>query len=117
MILYLLAGVLFGIIGGMGMGGGIILIPALTLLLGETQHAAQGLNLAAFLPMSGLALYLHIKKKRVKIKSALIMAACGTIGALAGALAANAIDGAFLKKCFGGFLILLAILRIFKRRK
>lgn len=41
-----------GLLGGMGMGGGTILIPALTIFLGVEQHAAQAANLIAFLPMA-----------------------------------------------------------------
>ena len=48
----LIAGAIFGIIGGMGMGGGVILIPILTWFLGATQQEAQGMNLLCFLPMS-----------------------------------------------------------------
>ena len=117
MILYLIAGVLFGTIGGMGMGGGIILIPTLTLLLDTPQHTAQAMNLAAFLPMSIFALITHIRHKRVDIRIALIMAAFGAAGAVFGALAANILDAAVLKKCFGGFLILLAAIRIYKQIK
>ena len=115
MIFYILAGILFGMIGGMGMGGGIILIPVLTLLLGESQHMAQALNLTAFLPMSVFALFLHIRSKRVDIRYALLMALFGGAGALAGAFLANLLDEALLKKFFGGFLILLAVLRIRKK--
>lgn len=117
MILYLMAGVLFGAIGGMGMGGGIVLIPVLTLLLGESQHTAQGLNLAAFLPMSAFALFSHIRHKRVSIRLALSMALFGILGALAGAFLAGISQEALLKKCFGAFLLLLAFLRIRRAKK
>lgn len=117
MIWYAVAGVLFGIIGGMGMGGGIILIPVLTMLLGESQHSAQALNLAAFLPMSAFALFAHIRKKRVDFRSALLLGGFGLVGAAAGALAANSLNADFLKRCFGGFLILLGVIRIFKMRR
>jgi len=115
MILYAIAGVLFGIIGGMGMGGGIILIPVLTLLLGESQHMAQALNLAAFLPMSAAALFLHIRGGRVNVRYALKMALFGGASALAGAFLANLLNEELLKKFFGGFLILLALFRIRKK--
>ena len=117
MIWYVIAGVLFGIIGGMGMGGGIILIPVLTLLLGEAQHSAQALNLAAFLPMSVFALIAHIRQKRIAFRPALIMAGFGFIGAIGGAFLANLTDPVILKKIFGSFLILLAMLRILKKSK
>lgn len=108
---YGIAGFAFGMIGGMGMGGGIILIPVLTLLLGVPQHSAQGLNLVAFLPMAIFALIAHIKQKRVDFKLALILCLGGLAGALLGAYIVTLIDGALLKKLFGGFLLLLGVWR------
>lgn len=106
-----LAGVLFGIIGGMGMGGGIVLIPVLTLLFGMSQHQAQGLNLLTFFPMAVFAIIAHLKKKRIDVKTALLMALTGAVGAAGGALLCGIIDGKVLGKIFGGFLILLGIVR------
>lgn len=108
---YAIAGAAFGVIGGMGMGGGIILIPVLTLLLGESQHSAQGLNLLAFLPMSVFALIAHIRQKRVNFKMALYLCISGAAGAVAGALLVGIVDGELLRKLFGGFLILLGLIR------
>ena len=50
-----------GIIGGMGMGGGTLLIPLLTLAAGVEQHLAQAINLMSFVPMSIVALIIHKK--------------------------------------------------------
>ena len=55
-------GVVGGIIGGMGMGGGTLLIPLLTAFTSLDQHYAQAVNLLAFIPMSVVALIVHIKK-------------------------------------------------------
>ena len=96
---YGIAGVAFGMIGGMGMGGGVILIPVLTLLLGVGQHTAQGMNLMAFLPMSIFALIAHLKKHRVDVRLALVLCASGLVGALAGAWAVTCIDNSLLKRC------------------
>lgn len=111
MMWYALAGALFGLIGGMGMGGGIILIPALTLLLGEHQHAAQGMNLLAFLPMSAAALVTHYKNRRLDFRGALPLGLGGLGGALLGAWLAGLLQETLLKKLFGGFLILLGVYR------
>ncbi|MBQ6692552.1 MAG: sulfite exporter TauE/SafE family protein, partial [Clostridia bacterium] len=54
-LLLILTGFLAGVAAGMGMGGGTLLIPALTLLLGVPQHMAQGVNVAAFLPAAAAA--------------------------------------------------------------
>ena len=103
---FLISGILFGIIAGMGMGGGIILIPVLTILLGVDQQGAQGLNLLCFLPMAGFALFSHIKNKRVDFSWAIALG----IGGLAGSLL-----GEILGKIFGGLLILLGGWRAFEQ--
>ena len=63
--IYALAGLFSGVIGGMGMGGGTILIPALTLFGNVSQHTAQAVNLVSFIPMAVVALAFHIKNKLV----------------------------------------------------
>ena len=68
-ILYLLAGFFSGMLGGMGMGGGTILIPALTILFGVEQHIAQATNLIAFLPMAAFSLRVHKDKGNLKTQS------------------------------------------------
>ncbi len=64
--LYFLCGILGGVLGGMGMGGGTVLIPLLTIFCGVEQGAAQGVNLLSFLPMSLLALTVHAKNGLLK---------------------------------------------------
>ena len=63
--LYILFGALGGLIGGMGMGGGTILIPLLTLFLNVPQLQAQTINLISFIPMAIVSLIIHIKNKLV----------------------------------------------------
>ena len=65
--LYLIFGILSGIIGGMGMGGGTLLIPLLTIFCEISQIIAQMYNLLAFLPMSIIAIFIHYKNKLIKI--------------------------------------------------
>ena len=78
-----------GVISGMGMGGGTLLIPALTLLMGIPQRQAQGVNMLSFLPAAAVALYIHKKEGRLELKSSLPVIAAGIVGALFGALAAG----------------------------
>ena len=66
-LFYALAGLAGGMLGGMGMGGGTVLIPLLTILLGVPQHAAQAINLISFLPMAGVALIIHFKNGLVEL--------------------------------------------------
>lgn len=104
-----LAGLCGGIIAGMGMGGGTLLIPILTLLLGVEQHVAQCVNLISFIPMSIVALIIHSKNKLVMFRQTWHVALFAAIGAVAGAILSSKIDAKILGKLFGGFLCILAI--------
>lgn len=108
----IIAGILGGIIGGMGMGGGTLTIPILTIFLKYEQLTAQGINLIAFLPMSIIALVIHIKNHLVAFKQSWLLALVGCIFSLGGALLANHISNSLLKKLFAIFLIGLAIWQI-----
>ena len=108
----IVAGILGGIIGGMGMGGGTLTIPILTIFLSYAQLSAQGINLTAFLPMSLIALIIHIKNHLVAFKQTWLLALVGSIFSLGGAILANHISNSVLKKLFAVFLIGLAIWQI-----
>ena len=60
-LVWLAAGLAGGLLGGMGMGGGTVLIPILTVLCGVPQHLAQSVNLLSFLPMAALSLPVHAR--------------------------------------------------------
>jgi len=105
----IVVGVLGGIVGGMGMGGGTLTIPLLTIFLGYQQLSAQGVNLIAFLPMSLVALFIHIKNHLVAFKSTWLLAVIGCVFSLGGALIANNVSNVVLKKLFAIFLIGLGI--------
>ncbi len=108
----IVAGILGGIIGGMGMGGGTLTIPILTIFLSYAQLSAQGINLIAFLPMSLIALIIHIKNHLVAFKQTWLLALVGCIFSLGGAMLANHISNSVLKKLFAVFLISLAVWQI-----
>ncbi len=105
----IIAGVLGGTVGGMGMGGGTLTIPILTIFLGYEQLQAQGVNLIAFLPMSVVALIIHTKNHLVEFKKTWLLALVGCIFSLGGALIANQMSNIVLKKMFALFLIGLGI--------
>jgi len=108
---YILAGLAAGVISGMGMGGGTLLIPILTLLLGVSQHSAQGVNMLAFLPGAILAIFIHRKNGRICFKAALPLLISGAIGAVGGALLAACLTGDWLRRGFGAFLVVLAFVQ------
>ena len=105
----ILIGVVGGVLGGMGMGGGTLLIPLLTIFLGISQNIAQGINLLAFLPMSLVALFIHFKNRMVDIKSGWPVIMSGILSAVGGAYLANLLNPKDLKVYFAIFLIVLGI--------
>lgn len=112
-VLLVLAGIAAGALGGMGMGGGTILIPVLTIFFGVEQKQAQAINLVAFIPMAVASLIVHVKNKRVETKGVLWIIIPATVLSLAGSLVAQAINGEVLKRIFGGFLLLLSAAQFF----
>ncbi|MBQ6554433.1 MAG: sulfite exporter TauE/SafE family protein [Firmicutes bacterium] len=108
-MLTVICGLFAGIMGGMGIGGGTVLIPALTLILGVEQKTAQLINLLCFLPTAVSALYEHRKNNRIETGVLKILIISGIIGCAAGAFAAVRADNALLKRCFGAFLVTMGI--------
>ncbi len=113
-MIYLFLGALFGVIGGMGLGGGIVLIPVLTLFMAKGQLAAQGMTLFAYLPMAACALCLHICKKKVRAAPAIFITLFGCAGGAAGYFLALLIGGDTVRTVFAVFLIAAALLRIWR---
>lgn len=112
-ILLVLAGIAAGALGGMGMGGGTILIPVLTIFFDVEQKQAQAINLVAFIPMAIASLIVHVKNKRVETKGILWIIIPATVLSLAGSMVAQVINGEILKRIFGGFLLLLSVAQFF----
>lgn len=112
MIWVILIGFFAGIISGMGIGGGTILIPAITIVLDITQHQAQGINLLFFLPTAIVAIIIHNKSNRIEWKTSKKISLYGVIGAIIGSFIAINLDAEILKKLFGGFLIFMGIKEI-----
>lgn len=112
-LLLILFGIIGGVLGGMGMGGGTLLIPLLTLGLNLTQQNAQAINLIAFLPMSIFALIIHFKNKLVKYKFAIPIAITGIVSSIASSFLASSINSQNLSVWFGIFLIVVGIFDIY----
>lgn len=104
-----LVGFAAGILSGMGIGGGMILIPALTIFEGIEQHVAQTVNLFYFIPTAAAALIVHIKNKNVAIKPALKIVATGFVFSVLGAYMAVKLSSAMLTKAFAVFIIVFGI--------
>ncbi len=111
-VIFIIIGVAGGVIGGMGMGGGTLLIPLLTLFTGTDQHLAQAVNLIAFIPMSLVALVIHMKNKLVEFKHVLITAIPAVAASVAAALISKRVEGAALSVYFGIFLMALGVYQL-----
>jgi len=116
-MIYIAAGLISGVLAGMGMGGGTVLIPALTLLAGVAQHSAQGINMLAFLPASVLAIVVHIREGRLHFERCFPLLLSGAAGAVCGALAAVWLEGAWLRRMFGIFLMVFSVYLLISRER
>jgi uncharacterized membrane protein YfcA len=103
------AGFVSGVIGGMGMDGGTLLIPILTIFLAFEQKNAQAINLFVFIPMALVSLIIHIKNKLVDFKVGIPIICTGVIFSVLGSILADGIENNVLKKIFGVFLLIVGI--------
>jgi uncharacterized membrane protein YfcA len=115
LFILLAIGVIAGAFAGLlGVGGGIVLIPALVFFMGMTQQTAQGTSLAMMLPPIGiLAALNYYKAGQVNIKYALILAAAFIIGSYFGSKIAVSIPQLLMKKIFGIILLIVAVKMLF----
>lgn len=107
--IFLISGFIGGFLGGMGMGGGTVLIPLLSLVLGVPQKLSQGANLIAFLPMSAVSLKIHTDNGYVKYKGILYIIIPAVLFSALGALAAVKLPPKYLTRGFGAFLSVLSV--------
>ncbi len=115
----LLAGLLSGIAGSMGLGGGTFLIVYLSLFTDSPQMKNQGINLIFFIPIAVFSVAIYIKKKEIKFKTVIPIAIGGLIGCILGIYFAKLIGVKLLSKLFGGFLCALGAKEVltFKKSK
>jgi uncharacterized membrane protein YfcA len=107
----ILLGIAAGYFSGLvGIGGGVIIVPALVLLFGFTQYAAQGTTLALLIPPIGiLGVWKYYQSGYVNIKTAAIICVGFTIGSYLGSITAVNIPQETLRKIFALLLIVLGI--------
>jgi len=115
--LYLLVGFAAGVLSGLiGIGGGVVIVPALVFLFGLSQHTAQGTSLAMLVPPVGLlAAWTYYKNGFVDLKIAALLCAGLFVGGLLGARFATGISNAALEKVFGVALLLISLKMIFSK--
>ena len=117
LIILICIGLLSGILAGMlGVGGAIIVIPALVIFLGLSQHQAQGTSLAFMVPPIGiLAAWNYWKAGYVNWKFALVLSLTFVVGAYLGSVYSVQVPQRILRKIFGILLLGVAVKMIFSK--
>jgi len=111
LFILVLIGLAAGVLGGMfGVGGGLIIVPALMLALSLGPKEAQGTSVAVMLPPIGiLAAMNYYKAGYLNIKYALVIALAFIVGGWFGSKLAIMLPDAMMKKVFAGFMLITAI--------
>ena len=115
LLLLLLIGLFAGVLSGLfGIGGGVVIVPALIYIAGFRQHVATGTSLAVLLPPIGIAAaYEYYRHGNVNMRAALLIAAGVLVGGWLGALVANRMAGPQLRLTFGVFVVFLGFYLIY----
>jgi uncharacterized membrane protein YfcA len=114
---YLLLGLLVGVLSGMvGIGGGVLIVPALVYLFRMDQHKAQGTSLGALLaPIGILAFWEYYKAGNANLNAALLIALGFLVGGYFGGLWAQNISVVMLRRGFGVTMVLIGLQFLFTR--
>ena len=110
-IAFVVLGLLVGILSGMvGVGGGIVLVPALVYFFGFSQHSAQGTTTAMLIPPIGiLAAYTYYKNGMVDMRAAGFICIGFLLGGLFGAKIAVVLPKEVLRRGFGALLLVISV--------
>ena len=118
-MIFLWIGLGAGVISGMfGVGGGLVIVPALIYWAGFTAHKATGTSLAVLLPPIGLAATLeYYRHGNVNFRAAIIIASALFVGAFFGAFLANKVSGPHLRLSFGVFTSAMGVYMVYGAMK
>ena len=116
-IILIVIGIIAGLLSGVvGVGGGLIMIPLLIILLGLSQHEAQGTSLAVMLPPIGILAAINYHKEGfVKWEYAMIIAVTFIIGVYFGSKYAVSLRPEIVKRVFGIVMLIGALKMIFSK--
>jgi uncharacterized membrane protein YfcA len=98
-----------GMIGGLlGVGGGILFVPALVIFLDETQVRAEATSLLAIVPVAIVAVWRQIGYGNVRVRDGLVIGALSPVGVAIGVVSSNQISQRALELIFAGLALLIA---------
>jgi len=95
--------------GTIGIGGGLLFVPTMTVGFRLSQAVAQGTSLVAIIPTAIVGGITHLRRGNVLREPALLMGGGGVVGAVIGALVAVEVPGPVLARVWGAFLVFSAI--------
>jgi uncharacterized protein len=116
-LLLILTGILAGFIaGGFGVGGGIIIVPALLFVFGLSQHEAQGTSFAVLLfPIGILGVWNYYKNGFVNMKFVIILVIAFVLGSYFGSLVSIHLPAKTLKKAFAILMLVVGTKMLFEK--
>jgi uncharacterized protein len=98
-----------GLVGGLlGVGGGVLFVPALAIFMGETQVRAEATSLLAIVPVALVAVWRQRGYGNVRVREGLVIGALSPLGVLIGVVTSNAIPERALELTFAGLALLIA---------
>jgi uncharacterized protein len=101
----LTAGLLAGLLG---IGGGVIMVPAMVLVTAFDQHVAQGTSLLVIIPAAAFGSFTHHRRGRLALRDAGAVAVGGVFGALLGSATALSLDEEILQRLFAVLILVVA---------
>ena len=118
-LIVILVGIAAGMLSGLvGIGGGLVIVPALVYFLGFSQHTAQGTSLAMILlPVGIFAVIFYYKQGHVQMNVVWLLAIGFVIGSAIGSKIALSLSQETVKKIFAVLMILIAIKMLFLDKK
>jgi uncharacterized protein len=98
-----------GLVGGLlGVGGGVLFVPALAIFMDETQVRAEATSLLAIVPVALVAVWRQLGYGNVRVREGLIIGALSPLGVAIGVVTSNAIPQRALELTFAGLALLIA---------
>jgi uncharacterized protein len=105
----ILAGLAGGVVAGMlGVGGGVLFVPALVVFMNLSQHHAEATSLLAIIPVALVGAYRQDRYGNVRRSDALLLGCLSIAGAVAGVALANALSGVVLRDSFAALMVFVA---------